>query len=386
MTESDKNINADCVTTCKEKEYTVASTRGHNCYCTNSLPLPQLYHANDSSASGNSGPCSMTCPGAWTEENCQGDECCGGENAYSVFIVGGSQQMLQHEAAQLQGEDEVEIPKRFQIADIQSLGKFDGCYSDEKAKVLGGESGLVFNWNDNYNAKCQLMCQEKGYAIASTKGSYCYCTYTLPLPQLYRASNESAAGNGGPCSTVCPGVFTTGNCRGDECCGGVKAASVYIVGSIDALKQLERRVIERVLQSPRAKELVRGSQVLLNPPLYFKRKWEKKSCHQYYTREPSEEYRDIPNLIIPSAYGDCGLRVNRFRVSVLPKSNFYLVPYRFTIKNVHNNRIYNLQVNFRNEFEGPLFLHRGVILIDPRYFDLEVLETNCEKRPYEIIF
>ena len=270
-TESDMNINADCEMTCQEKGYTIASTRGRKCYCTNSLPLPQLYRANDSHASGNSGPCSMTCPGAWTEENCQQDECCGGENTYSVFIVGGSQQMLQRDAAQLQEETKIETLKHFQVADIQTVGTFDGCYSDKEANVLGGASGLTYNFNDNYNAKCQLVCREKGYAIASTKGSNCYCTYTLPLPQLYRADSRLSAGNGGPCSTVCPGVFTTSSCRGDECCGGTNAASVYIVGSIDALKQLERRVIDRVLQSPMARKLVRGNQEL---NFHVKRQWK----------------------------------------------------------------------------------------------------------------
>ena len=272
-TESDMNINADCEITCKGKGYTVASTRGRNCYCTNSLPLPQLYRANDSHASGNSGPCSMTCSGAWTVENCQKDECCGGENAYSVFIVGGSQDMLEREAAWLKVEAEVETPKDFQVADIQSVGTFDGCYSDMEARVLGGENGLVFNWKDNYNAKCQLMCQEKGYAIASTKGSYCYCTYSLPIPQLYRADSNFAAGNGGPCSTVCPGVFTTRSCHGDECCGGTNAASVYIVGNIDALKQLERRVIDRVLQSPKARKLVQVGEIQ-KLGFHFESKWK----------------------------------------------------------------------------------------------------------------
>ena len=277
MTESDENINADCEMTCKEKGYTIASTRGRNCYCTNSLPLPLLYHANDSRASGNSGPCSMTCPGAWTEENCQDDECCGGENAYSVFIVSRSQHMLLNEAALTRVKAEAEAPKHFQTADIQAIGKFDGCYSDKAAKVLGGASGLAFKWNNNYNAKCQLMCQEKGYAIASTNGSYCYCTYSLPLPQLYRADSKFAAGNGGPCSTVCPGVATTTSCHGDECCGGRNATSVYIVGSIDALKQLERRVIDKVMQSERARKKARGSQKLIgNTTLsfHFKDQWK----------------------------------------------------------------------------------------------------------------
>ncbi len=204
-------------------------------YCTNSLPHPQLFPANDSRAAGKSGPCGITCPGAWTENECQLDECCGGESAYSVFIVNKLQVQRQSDATtQLQGE--ISAPKPSPLAHAQEVGTFDGCYSDVQANVLGGVNGRTFTWGDNYNIKCQVTCQEEGYAIASTKGEYCYCTNSLPIPQLYRADNEQSAGNGGPCSITCPGVFATHSCQGDECCGGENAASVYIIGEIDALE------------------------------------------------------------------------------------------------------------------------------------------------------
>lgn len=82
------NINANCQASCKDKGYSVVSTKGSTCYCTNSLPFPMLYPANHHLAAGNNGPCSVTCPGAWVRDNCQGDECCGGERAYSVFTLG----------------------------------------------------------------------------------------------------------------------------------------------------------------------------------------------------------------------------------------------------------------------------------------------------------
>ena len=41
------------------------------------------------------------------------------------------------------------------------------------------------------------------------------------------------------------------DCIGDECCGGPTAYSVYLVGSIDALLQLERRVIQGLLSQDR---------------------------------------------------------------------------------------------------------------------------------------
>ena len=314
--ESDMNINADCVMSCKEKGYTVASTKGRNCYCTNLLPLPQLYRANDSRASGKSGPCRMSCPGAWTGVNCEMDECCGGENVYSVFIISGSQDItIQREVADLQVEAEFETPERFHVADIQSIGNFDGCYSDEESNVLGGATGLVFEWNDNYNAKCRLMCQQEGFAIAATKGSYCYCTYTLPLPQLYRADSKYSAGNGGPCSTVCPGVYATSSCRGDECCGGTNAASVYFVGQIDALKQLERRIIARVLESPTARNLVLSGQALeLNSsPVYRSDRWDDISITDYYTcRYWSSHTYSLP-LSLSGCSGSYG--VERIRIT-----------------------------------------------------------------------
>ena len=91
------------------------------------------------------------------------------------------------------------------------------------------------------------------------------------IPQLHRADNKLSAGNGGPCSTVCPGVFVTHSCQGYECCGGENAASVYIIGEIDALKQLQRRVIDRVLRNARAKSQILGNEQLKN---YIKEQWK----------------------------------------------------------------------------------------------------------------
>lgn len=184
MFESDTNINANCAITCKEKGFIVASTKGRTCYCTNAFPHPQLFPANDSRAAGKSGPCGITCPGAWTENDCQSDECCGGEGAYSIFIVDRLQNLRQPDVI-MQQQREINASKRYQFAHVQEVGKFDGCYSDEKANVLGGVNGMIFTWNDNYNIKCQVACQEEGYAIASTKGEHCYCTNSLPIPQLY---------------------------------------------------------------------------------------------------------------------------------------------------------------------------------------------------------
>ena len=123
--------------------------------------------------------------------------------------------------------------------------QFDGCYSDTEGRVLR-RANFKKTLRLNSNAMCAKICQDKGFAIAATQGSTCYCENTLPLPRLYKARNRLAAGNGGPCSVRCPGVYALGNCSGDECCGGTQAFSVYIVGEIDVLKHLLYRVMDNL--------------------------------------------------------------------------------------------------------------------------------------------
>ena len=120
--------------------------------------------------------------------------------------------------------------------------KFEGCYSDTEDNVLQGSNVKHFTASDNHNIYCTNKCQEEGFAISSTKGSDCYCSNVLPLPRLYSNLEEEASGTDGPCSTTCPGAYTSQGCEGEECCGGPSAYSVYIVGDIDALKQLTRRI------------------------------------------------------------------------------------------------------------------------------------------------
>ena len=89
--ENSDNINHKCVDQCAEAGYAISSTKGSNCYCTNVLPLPREYDAGDPESSGTNGPCSTTCPGAAIAGSsiaCQGTECCGGPNAYSVYLSG----------------------------------------------------------------------------------------------------------------------------------------------------------------------------------------------------------------------------------------------------------------------------------------------------------
>ena len=121
--------------------------------------------------------------------------------------------------------------------------QFEGCFNDSAHRIFN--TSVKFQSSDNVNHDCVDKCAERGYAVSSTRGQYCYCTNTLPLPRLYQAREPQASGTDGPCSTTCPGASIAGTntaCQGEECCGGPNAYSVYLSGDIDVLKQLLRRV------------------------------------------------------------------------------------------------------------------------------------------------
>ena len=120
-------------------------------------------------------------------------------------------------------------------------GSFDGCYSDTY-NSLTANGNYHQRFSQNSNSMCLKICKDKGFAVAATKGADCYCSNSLPVPSLYQAGKKMSSGNGGPCSTVCPGAYVSDQCRGDECCGGPNAYSVYIVDSIDILKELINRI------------------------------------------------------------------------------------------------------------------------------------------------
>ena len=120
--------------------------------------------------------------------------------------------------------------------------QFEGCFNDSAYSIFN--TAVKFQNSNNVNHDCVDKCAERGYAVSSTRGQYCYCTNTLPLPRLYQAREPQASGTDGPCSTTCPGASIAGTntgCQGEECCGGPNAYSVYLSGEIDVLKQLLRR-------------------------------------------------------------------------------------------------------------------------------------------------
>ena len=128
-------------------------------------------------------------------------------------------------------------------------GFFEGCYSDSH-KSLKASGNYHQRFAQNTNSICVKLCKEKGFAVASTRGQDCYCSNSLPVPALHFSRDKKAAGNGGPCSTLCPGAFSKGKCYGDECCGGTSAYSVYIVDSIDILKELINRIAINFKNNP----------------------------------------------------------------------------------------------------------------------------------------
>ena len=145
-------------------------------------------------------------------------------------------------------------------------GLFDGCYSDAH-RSLTAKGNHRQRFSQNSNSMCVRVCKDKGFAVAATRGADCFCSNSLPVPALYESRDKKAAGNGGPCSTVCPGAFVFGNCRGDECCGGKKAYSVYIVDGIDILKELINRIATNFKNNPTRMHnsiLTRAEKDLLN--------------------------------------------------------------------------------------------------------------------------
>ena len=84
-----KNLNLKCAKKCRDKAFVLAVTQGSTCGCSNDLPPKQLARPEHSNSSGADSKCNMKCPGAYTRKQCEGDECCGGQNAFTVYTVGG---------------------------------------------------------------------------------------------------------------------------------------------------------------------------------------------------------------------------------------------------------------------------------------------------------
>ena len=129
------------------------------------------------------------------------------------------------------------------LAEVQAIaGLFDGCYGDTE-KSLNAAKNYHQSLPKNNNAICVSICLDNGFVTAATRGADCYCSNSLPTPVRHLSYENEAAGNGGPCSTKCPGAYTKGDCKGDECCGGEDSYSVYVVGETEVLGQLVDRIV-----------------------------------------------------------------------------------------------------------------------------------------------
>ena len=168
------NTNHGCIDKCAEGGYAVSSTKGIVCYCTNDLPLPRLRKANDPEASGVDGPCSRTCPGAsiaYTDTPCEGEECCGGLNGYSVYLSG-----------------EVDVLKQLlrRITASQTLNYDDArientCEERMKAKGISGDMFLPMMVS---TCKVLLPYAVSAYGTALTSNEHTSiqnCTLTTTL-------------------------------------------------------------------------------------------------------------------------------------------------------------------------------------------------------------
>ena len=128
-------------------------------------------------------------------------------------------------------------------AQVQAIaGLFDGCYGDTESS-LNAAKNYHQSLPKNNNAICVSICLDNGFITAATRGADCYCSNSLPTPVRHLSYEKEAAGNGGPCSTKCPGAYAEGDCKGDECCGGEDSYSVYVVGETDVLGQLVDRIL-----------------------------------------------------------------------------------------------------------------------------------------------
>ena len=129
------------------------------------------------------------------------------------------------------------------LAEVQAIaGLFEGCYGDTE-KSLNAAKNYHQSLPKNTNAICVSICKDNGYVIAATRGADCYCSNSFPTPVRHLPYEKESAGNGGPCSTKCSGAYTSGDCKGDECCGGQDAYTVYLVGETDVLGQLIDRIV-----------------------------------------------------------------------------------------------------------------------------------------------
>lgn len=132
--------------------------------------------------------------------------------------------------------------KRTQVSRPIHTITFQGCF--------GGEDGLVFETtntgDNNYNLGCAEYCRDSGFIIAATRDAFCGCTNTVPSDRIARPSESLSSGPGSRCNMPCPASWSTDVCYADECCGGNDAYSVYVVGQIDVMKQLLRRIAQNL--------------------------------------------------------------------------------------------------------------------------------------------
>ena len=102
----------------------------------------------------------------------------------------------------------------------------EGCFSK-----FPGAGELRWLGSQNSNVRCQDTCRDKGYILAATKGSLCFCGNTYPKGNKVDDSK---------CTSKCR-VWSA--CHGPQsCCGGPSAYSVSVVGNIDVAKQVLRRL------------------------------------------------------------------------------------------------------------------------------------------------
>jgi len=175
--EFNDNINMDCAHHCAQRGFVLAGTMGKMCTCMQTFPHELLVSPMHDNSSGIDSPCGITCPGAYVKANCEGDECCGGDDAYSVYSTG---------RINLQREVNLRLKQA-----LKRQGWVNDVYQEECSndfEVRPSEYGDVFlelqrdefthHNNVNSAAACTELCAENSECRSVTYVAQlrrCYC-------------------------------------------------------------------------------------------------------------------------------------------------------------------------------------------------------------------
>ena len=126
-----------------------------------------------------------------------------------------------------------QLPMSLSRADVANRKKrainyaVEGCFSEflgvGESKAMGG---------DNSNVKCQETCRDQGYILAAARDDQRHCGNIYPKGKKVNDSK---------CIYKCQS-WSSACDEPQSCCGGPSAYSVSVVGNINVVKQVLRRL------------------------------------------------------------------------------------------------------------------------------------------------